>query len=135
MSFYKTHAPRHREHTRPLPDFGNLEGMRALHEESGIPSQQWLEEVRRGKELGLECADSIEDKSEISCFQRGELPHWSGINTFLKTHYLETFAKSANTMLRSWACRSTSAPRIGRERASVRKAFGGFHPYTRPTTS
>ena len=85
MSFYKRHAPNHREHTRPLPDFQELEGMRALREEKTIPLRQWQEEVRRGKEFGLECVDSIEDKSEISCFQRGELPHWSGINTFLKT--------------------------------------------------
>ena len=88
MSFYKNHAPGYREHQRALllPD---LQGMKALQEESQIPLQKWHEEVRRGKEFGLECVDSIEDKSEISCFQRGELPHWSGINTFLKTHYLE----------------------------------------------
>src|SRR5580698_10882334 len=88
MSFYKSHAPKHREHTREvkLPE---LEGMKALREESQIPSRQWEAEVRRGNEFGLECVDSIEDKSEISCFQRGELPHWSGINTFLKTPYVE----------------------------------------------
>src|SRR5260221_474255 len=93
MSFYKRHAPRHREHTRPLPDFSELEGMRALKEENAIPIRQWQQEVRRGKAFGLDCVDSIEDKSEISCFQRGELPHWSGINTFLKTHYLEDVRK------------------------------------------
>src|SRR5437868_4732810 len=92
MSFYKGHAPSYREHKRPLPDYTELEGMRALKEETGIPVQQWREEVRRGKEFGLECVDSIEDKTEISCFQRGELPHWSGINTFLKTHYQITKA-------------------------------------------
>src|SRR5712692_6173813 len=93
MPFYKRHAPRHREHTRPLPDFSELEGMRALKGEQEIPLRQWREEVRRGKEFGLECASSIEDKTEISCFQRGELPHWSGINTFLKTPYLEDVRK------------------------------------------
>src|ERR1700731_84577 len=93
MPFYKTHAPGHREHTRALPDFEELEGMRALRDEKEIPLRQWEEEVRRGKEFGLECVDSIEDKTEISCFQRGELPHWSGINTFLKTHYLEDVRK------------------------------------------
>ena len=93
MSFYKGHAPSYREHKRPLPDYSELEGMRALKEETGIPVRQWREEVRRGKEFGLECVDSIEDKTEISCFQRGELPHWSGINTFLKTHYLEDVRK------------------------------------------
>ena len=92
MSFYKSHAPKHREHTREvkLPE---LEGMKALLEEGQIPSRQWEAEVRRGKEFGLECVDSIEDKTEISCFQRGELPHWSGINTFLKTPYLEDVRK------------------------------------------
>src|ERR1700685_2392453 len=89
MAFYHRHAPRHREHTRTLPDFKELQGMQALQQEAALPSAQWKEEVRRGKEFGLECVDSIQDKSEISCFQRGELPHWSGINTFLKTHYLE----------------------------------------------
>src|SRR5260370_7258271 len=92
MSFYKTHATRHREHKREL-SLPELEGMKALRDESQIPSRQWQEEVRRGKEFGLECVDSIQDKSEISCFQRGELPHWSGINTFLKTHYLEDVRK------------------------------------------
>ncbi len=89
MSFYKGHAPNHREHTRDLPDTSDLQGMKALQEEARLPNRRWLEEVQRGKEFGLECVDSIEDKSEISCFQRGELPHWSGINTFLKTPYLE----------------------------------------------
>src|ERR1039457_4759410 len=93
MSFYKRHAPGHRGHQRPLPDFSEMEGMRALKQETSIPSRQWEEEVRRGKEFGLECVESIEDKTEISCFQRGELPHWSGINTFLKTHYLEDVRK------------------------------------------
>src|SRR5712691_12941450 len=93
MSVGRRDAPRHREHTRPLPDFADFEGMRALREEKEIPLKQWEQEVRRGKEFGLECVDSIEDKTEVSCFQRGELPHWSGINTFLKTHYLEDVRK------------------------------------------
>src|SRR5258708_37143781 len=89
MAFYHRHAPNHREHKRALPDFTGLQGMKALQEEAALPSTQWKEEVRRGKEFGLASLDSIQDNSEISCFQRGELPHWSGINTFLKTHNLE----------------------------------------------
>ena len=78
----------------PAPTrFRELEGMRALREEKEIPVRQWQEEVRRGKEFGLECVDSIEDKSDISCFQRGSSPHWSGINTFLKMPYLEDVRK------------------------------------------
>ncbi|MDA1193410.1 MAG: agmatinase family protein [Candidatus Poribacteria bacterium] len=89
MSFYKRHAPELREHDRELPDRSAFQGMKALDAESTIPDTQWREEVRRGKEFGLEPADSIVDKTEISVFQRGELPHWSGINTFLKSPYLE----------------------------------------------
>jgi agmatinase len=89
MTFYKRHAPGRREHARPLPDVTRFEGYKAQEAEAKIPTAAWEEEVRRGQELGLPCADSIEDKREISCFQRGELPHWSGINTFLKMPYLE----------------------------------------------
>ena len=39
MSFYKRHAPKYREHARPLPDFSELEGMRALYEEKEIPTR------------------------------------------------------------------------------------------------
>lgn len=46
-------------------------------------------ELRRAHMLGLEPSDSIEDKGMTSTFSRGELPHFSGINTFLKTPYLE----------------------------------------------
>ena len=38
--------------------------------------------------MGLTGADSIEDRS-IPTFSRGELPHFAGINTFLKAPYAE----------------------------------------------
>lgn len=44
--------------------------------------------IRRGLELGLPGADSIVDR-RIPTFSRGELPHFAGINTFLKAPYLE----------------------------------------------
>ena len=93
MSFYKKHAPNRRGHDREVPSIENFEGMRALEAETQIPSAQWEAECQRGHEYGLPPADSIEDKTEISTFQRGELPHWSGINTFLKTPYLEDVRK------------------------------------------
>jgi agmatinase len=46
------------------------------------------EELARGLEVGLPGASSIEDPN-ISTFSRGELPHFAGINTFLKAPYLE----------------------------------------------
>jgi agmatinase len=93
MSFYKKHAPNHREHARNLPDLSQYEGMKDQLDEAAIPSAYAEKEKKRIKELGLEPADSIEDKSEISCFQRGSSPHWSGINTFLKLPYVEDVHK------------------------------------------
>jgi agmatinase len=93
MSFFKQHAPNHREHNRALPDLSQYEGMKAQREESALPSAKWEQENRRIKELGLEPVDSIEDKTEFSCFQRGSLPHWSGINTFLRMPYVEDVRK------------------------------------------
>ncbi|MEM9490501.1 MAG: agmatinase family protein [Myxococcota bacterium] len=89
MTFYKRHAPNHREHDRDLPDTSGLRGYKAQDDEALLPDDQWRADVARAKEFGLECADSIEDKSEISCFDRSELPHWSGINTFLRMPYVE----------------------------------------------
>lgn len=89
MTFYKRHAPNHREHQRALADHSGFAGWKAQDLEAALPTTQWEAECRRGQELGLPPAESIEDKTEISCFQRGELPHWSGINTFLKMPYLE----------------------------------------------
>jgi len=42
--------------------------------------------------MGLPGASSIEDKS-IPTFSRGELPHYAGINTFLKAPYIEDARK------------------------------------------
>jgi agmatinase len=93
MKFFEQHAPNRRKHNRPLPDLSGYEGPRVQREEARLPSSKWEQEIRRIKELGLEPADSIEDKTEISCFQRGSIPHWSGINTFLKAPYLEDVRK------------------------------------------
>jgi hypothetical protein len=86
---YKRHAPNRRQHDRPLPDLSQYAGMQDQKAEATLPSAYHDKEIRRIKELGLEPADSIQDKSDISCFQRGSTPHWSGINTFLKLPYVE----------------------------------------------
>jgi agmatinase len=64
------------------------EAKHALEVEATIPTSKWEEEVARGLELGLPAADSIKDR-RIPTFSRGELPHYAGINTFLKAPYLE----------------------------------------------
>ncbi|KAI2511417.1 agmatinase [Fragilaria crotonensis] len=56
--------------------------------EATIPTTHAEAEIARGLALGLPGASSINDKT-IPTFSRGELPHFAGINTFLKAPYLE----------------------------------------------
>ena len=64
------------------------EAQKALEKEENLPLTGWQQEVERGLEYGLEAAPSIKDRT-IPTFSRGELPHYAGINTFLKATYLE----------------------------------------------
>ena len=64
------------------------EGMRALEKERALPLTGWQQEVDQGHRYGLEAAESIVDR-RISTFSRGELPHYAGINTFMKAPYIE----------------------------------------------
>ncbi|TDD39675.1 agmatinase [Actinomadura sp. KC06] len=66
-----------------------LDGEKAKHLEAELTDDRYREELRRTHRLGLPPADSIEDKELASTFQRGELPHFSGINTFLRAPFLE----------------------------------------------
>jgi agmatinase len=59
-----------------------------LFQEQTIPTTKHDAEIKRGLELGLPGASSIQDRT-IPTFSRGELPHFAGINTFLKAPYLE----------------------------------------------
>jgi hypothetical protein len=63
--------------------------------EADIPEGRWDEERRWALRMGLTGADTIEDKS-IPTFARGELPHYAGINTFLKAPYAEDVLEVAN---------------------------------------
>jgi agmatinase len=53
-----------------------------------LPLTGWQQEVDQGIRYGLEAAESIVDR-RISTFSRGELPHYAGINTFMKAPYIE----------------------------------------------
>ena len=64
------------------------EGMQALEKERQLPLTGWQTEVDRARDFGLDAAASIVDR-RISTFSRGELPHYAGINTFMKAPYLE----------------------------------------------
>ena len=69
--------------------------MQALEKERKLPLTGWQQEVDQAKRLGLEAAESIVDRN-ISTFSRGELPHFAGINTFMKAPYLEDVNKVGN---------------------------------------
>jgi agmatinase len=72
----------------PDPPFDRTLGRAAAEKEGTLATSRAEEGIRRALELGLAAAPSVEDRS-ISCFSRGELPHFAGINTLLKLPYLE----------------------------------------------
>ena len=76
----------------PLHDNYGPEAKYAVEAEALLPTTKWEEEVARGLELGLPGADSIKDR-RIPTFSRGELPHFAGINTFVKAPYVEDVRK------------------------------------------
>jgi agmatinase len=78
------HAP----HGHPLHGNYGPEARYAVEREAQLPTTMHEREIARGLELGLQGADSIVDRT-IPTFSRGELPHFAGINTFLKAPYLE----------------------------------------------
>jgi agmatinase len=77
-----------------LHDHYGPEARYAVAAEAVLPTTKWEAEVARGLELGLPGADSIVDR-RIPTFSRGELPHFAGINTFLKAPYVEDVHRCA----------------------------------------
>ena len=69
--------------------------MQALEKERKLPLTGWQQEVDQAKRFGLEAAESIVDRN-IATFSRGELPHFAGINTFMKAPYLEDVNQVGN---------------------------------------
>ena len=65
-----------------------LSGMRARRRLKDIPEVKRRQLVDRSLDLGLSAAPSINDR-DISLFSRGLDPMFAGINTFLKSPYVE----------------------------------------------
>lgn len=65
-----------------------LKGWKAAQKEGELSQDGWKREQKWALRMGLTGADSIEDRT-IPTFARGELPHYAGINTFLKAPYVE----------------------------------------------
>ncbi len=87
----RSHHPqdhRHKDAQFHHPDLTKLQGWKSMQAENDIPGSRWDQEKKWALRMGLTGSDSIEDKS-IPTFARGELPHYAGINTFLKAPYAE----------------------------------------------
>ena len=84
-----------RRHHHPDFDKMQLKGWQAAQKEGDLPGDGWAKEREWALKMGLAGADSIEDKS-IPTFARGELPHYAGINTFLKAPYIEDVREVGN---------------------------------------
>ena len=73
------------------PDLSQLLGWKAMRAEAELGDSGWETEKKWALRMGLTGAASLEDRS-IPTFARGELPHYAGINTFLKAPYTEDVA-------------------------------------------
>ena len=84
-----TIAPPHeRRHHHPDFDKKSTRGWRAAHREAELPEAAWNREREWALKVGLPGAECLQDRT-IPTFSRGELPHYAGINTFLKAPYVE----------------------------------------------
>ena len=90
-----TDGSQRKRHHHPDFDKMQLKGWQAALKEADIPGDGWSKEREWALRVGLPGADSIEDKS-IPTFARGELPHYAGINTFLKAPYIEDVKEVGN---------------------------------------
>ncbi len=84
----------HGDHDHYQPRHGK-EAKFAVEAEALLPTTMAEKEKAWALEVGLQGADSLRDKS-IPTFSRGELPHFAGINTFLKAPYLEDVRECGN---------------------------------------
>lgn len=96
MSFFDNHGLSFRQ--KKALESGkttDLLGIELAYKEAKIPHVKSTEEIVRSLKLGLEGAESIEDRS-ISCFTREGRPAFANIPTFLKMPYLEDVTKVGN---------------------------------------
>lgn len=76
-------------------DRRQLQGVQGLHKLADLPHDVEDRTIAQGLELGLEAADSVQDR-RISTFSRGPQPAFAGINTFLKAPYCENVHEVGN---------------------------------------
>src|SRR5271169_372367 len=84
------YAPARQRHRFHHPDFNarEMQGWKSLDAEGRLSGDGWRREQKWALDMGLPGAESLTDRT-IPTFSRGELPHFAGINTFLKAPYVE----------------------------------------------
>ncbi|MBZ0155423.1 MAG: agmatinase family protein [Alphaproteobacteria bacterium] len=114
-------------------DTSQLEGEKSKEYEKELTQKKFKEELQRAHMFGLDPAESIEDKELASTFARGEMPHFAGINTFLKTPYLEDIRKISDHEVAIIGCPLDTGttyrpgPRFGPE--GMRRISGLYTPF------
>ena len=93
--FFDLPAIASQRRARHHPDLTQLQGWKAARAEASLPGKAWAREQKWALRMGLTGSDSIDDKT-IPTFSRGELPHYAGINTFMKAPYAEDVADVGN---------------------------------------
>src|ERR1700754_1477428 len=75
---------------RHHPDFDKMatQGWQALDAEGKLSSAGWRKDRQGAPDMAPPGADTLTDR-DIPTFARGELPHFAGINTFMKAPYVE----------------------------------------------
>lgn len=118
-----------REATRahhPNPLMPTTRGWKAALKEAEIPTTRHDAALKRNLELGLPGAKCLDDRT-IPTFSRGELPHFAGINTFMKAPYGPRLAcgfaaaRHARPRARDRAARSRRATRRARAAEDIRE--------------
>lgn len=79
----------------PGKEAGELRDTRKLTRLASVPQNKLEEEAARELALGLEAADSINDRTS-SLFSRGHRPAFAGINSFLRSTYCEDSGNVGN---------------------------------------
>ncbi|RXA20569.1 agmatinase [Methanosarcina sp. MSH10X1] len=110
-----------------------LQGEIAKRYEDELTDKRLKKELQRAHMFGLDPAESIQDKELASTFARGELPHFAGINTFLKSPFLADIREVGEHEVAIVGCPLDTGttyrpgPRFGPE--GMRRISGLYTPY------
>ena len=125
--------PGARRHHHPSYEKLGSQGWKAIEAEAKLSEDGWRKEQQWALDMGLPGSDSLTDRT-IPTFSRGELPHYAGINTFLKAPYLENVRKVGEYDVAIVGIPLDSGTTYRPAPALAPRAFAASPPSTLPTT-